>query len=175
MIEQSFFLTQFDVLRAGAESRGIQLMGDLPLYVASIPLTSGRLARCSSSTPPAGRSSKPARRPTISGPPVNCRAIPFTIGRRWRAPGSLGGSGACATHSRNSISCASTTSASSKRAGKRPATTQRRSTVSSRRRRVTHFSRRSPPRSVSFRSSPKTSDSSPLKWKRSWLGMPFRG
>jgi 4-alpha-glucanotransferase len=34
MVEQYFFFAQFDVLRAAAKSRGIQLMGDLPLYVA---------------------------------------------------------------------------------------------------------------------------------------------
>ncbi len=49
---QFFFYTQWNALKTYANSHGIQLVGDIPIYVSPIPATSGPARSCSRPTVP---------------------------------------------------------------------------------------------------------------------------
>ena len=65
---QFLFFRQWNALRDYVPLLGIDIVGDLPIYVATDSATSGRSRSFSSSTKSAGRSSWPGCRPTASTP-----------------------------------------------------------------------------------------------------------
>ena len=89
---QFLFFRQWNKLRDYLHGLDIQVIGDLPIYVAWTPPTCGRSRRASSWTTSAFPRRYPACRRTTSAPTVSSGATPCTPGTGCRPTASAGGS-----------------------------------------------------------------------------------
>jgi len=121
------FFRQWERLKAHANERGVQIVGDAPIFIAYQSAECGRDPNCSNSTPQASRRRLRAFRPTPSAPPDSAGATRSTDGPRMRRKTMRGGSSGCGEHWNSSTSFASITSAVLQATGKFRSISRRRS------------------------------------------------
>ena len=112
------FFRQWAPCSRRAHSRGVQIVGDMPIFVAYQSADVWARPSSSSSMRAAGRPWWPACRPMPSAPPASAGATRCTAGANTRRAATHGGWSACGAASSWSTSCASTTSAASRRIGR---------------------------------------------------------